>query len=286
VPIHDSYARQTPYELLLPEKGFDDENFPLIEEEAQERKADLSDLERFPLLSQAGAVLRTVRGEEDDPRLIQQYGVLLFHAFHFWKAQKPLFLLETPSVRYLVDTGPEGNDEWAPSLPCSAGYLQLPQHLFWVPGSGPDGVAESVDGLFWSAPGGENLSLLLAMGIRKDRPGLSVVPLPTLPLATAGPWVSMKVREDGPDFSSSLPGSELEQLYALHAGAEALKLAMRVFWYLDTFAGSVAQGEPGPESSEPSAGSRPEQGEDEGRPAGVPKPSLLPYRRIVLRPAE
>ena len=46
MPIHDAYARVTPYELLLPEEGFADERFPLIQEEAEERKADLTDPER------------------------------------------------------------------------------------------------------------------------------------------------------------------------------------------------------------------------------------------------
>ena len=73
----------------------------------------------------------------------------------------------------------------------------------------------------------------------------------------------MDVRPDGNDFQSSLPGAELEDLYALEAGAEAVKLAMRVFWYLDTFAASVADALPGP---------------DEG---DGPQPSRLGSRRTV-----
>ena len=263
MPIHDAYARITPYELLLPEEGFADEYFPLIGEEAKEREAGLSDSERFALLSEAGAVLRKIRGEEDDPQLIHQYGILLFHAFHFWREGQPFFQLETGVVRYLVETGPKSGD-WAPSLPGPAGYVQLPQHLFWVSG-GEDAPPESLDGFFWSAPDGERLSLLVVMGIRKDRPGLSVVPLPTLPLSAAGEWAAMQVRPEGEDFQSFLPGAELENLYALEAGAEAVKLAMRVFWYLDVFPASVADGILGP-------------GEGNG-----PQPSRLDSRRIVLK---
>jgi len=262
MPIHDAYARITPYELLLPEEDFADRCFPLIREEAKERKADLSDPERFAFLSQAGAVLREIRGEEDDPRLIHQFGILLFHAFHFWQEGQPFFQMETGVLRYLVEAGPKVGD-WAPSLPGPAGYVQLPQHLFWVPG-GEDSPPESLDGFFWSAADGERLSLLIVMGIRKDRPGLSVVPLPALPLLAAGEWAAMQVRPDGRDFHSSLPGAELENLYALDAGAEAVKLAMRVFWYLDVFPASVAEGIQGPE-------------EGDG-----PRPSRLGSRRIVL----
>jgi len=224
--------------------------------------ADLSDPERFVLLSEVGATLRLIQGEDDPPELIQQHGVLLFHAYHFWKEGQPFYQLETGVVRYLVETGP-GLEEWTPSLPGAAGYLQLPQHLFWVPG-GEDTPPESLDGFFWSAPDGENVSLLLTMGMRWDRPGLSVVPLPTLPLTAAGEWAAMAVRPDGQDFQSSLPGSELENLYAVEAGAEAVKLAMRVFWYLDTFPGSVADGIRGPEEG------------------GGPRPSSLDSRRVVL----
>ena len=54
------------------------------------------------------------------------------------------------------------------------------------------------------------------------------------------------------------------QRHSLASGAEALKLAMRVFWYLDVFPGRVTAGK-GPES------------EAEGDPA----PSQLPYRRVI-----
>ena len=195
MPIHDAYARVTPYELLLPEEGFADERFPLIQEEAKERRAELTDPGRFALLSEVGAVLREIRGEEDPPQLIHQFGILLFHAFHFWKEGSPFYQMETGAVRYLVEAGPRGGG-WTASLPGPAGYVQLPQHLMWVPGG--EGVPpESIDGFFWSAPGGESLSFLIVMGIRKDRPGLSVVPLPTLPLEAAGEWAAITVRPDG-----------------------------------------------------------------------------------------
>jgi hypothetical protein len=262
MPVHDAYARITPFELLLPEEEFADKRFPAIGEEAKEREADLTDPERFALLSEAGAILRTIRGPDDDPQLIHQLGILLFHAFHFWKQGLPFFQVETGVMRYLTETGP-GEGDWAPSLPGMAGYVQLPQHLFWVPGQGEE-PAESLDGFFWSTPEGENLSVLVAMGIRKDRPGLSVVPLPTLPISSAADWASLQVRPEGGDFRSSLPGADLENLYSIEAGAEAIKLVMRVFWYLDVFPGSVVAGTPASEGPE------------------GPQPSVLDARRVIL----
>jgi hypothetical protein len=262
MPVHDSYARITPFELLLPEDEFADRRFPLIQKEAEERKADLTDPERFALLSEAGAVLREIRDDDEDPRSIHQTGILLFHAFHFWSHGSSFFFVETDVLRYLTSAGP-GGGSWKAALPGPAGYVQLPQHLVWVPG-GDDSPPESVDGFFWSAPDGENISLLIAMGIRRDRPGLAVVPLPTLPLAAAGEWASIQVRPDGADFESSLPGAEEENLYSISAGAEAVKLAMRLFWYLDDVPGSVAES-PGPTD------------------APGPRPSSLDARRVILR---
>jgi len=263
MPIHDAYARKTPFELLLPGAGFADERFPAIKAEADERKVDLGDLARFALLSEAGAVLRTIRGEEEDAGLIQQHGFLLFQAFHFWQEGHPLFLAEVPVVRLLVRSGP-GEEGWSPSLPGRAGYIQLPQHLFWTKGGG-EGPPESLDGFFWSSTDEENVTLLITMGLRKDRPGFGVVPLPTLPISAAGQWACMAVRDHGKDFESSLPGAELEELYGLEAGAEALKLAMLFFWYLDVHPGCVAKGDLG-------------EGEQED-----PDPSGLGYRRIVVK---
>jgi hypothetical protein len=146
--------------------------------------------------------------------------------------------------------------------------VQLPHHLFWVSGDA-ENPAESLDGFFWAAPDGESLSLLVAMGMRRDRPGLSVVPLPTLPLTSAAEWIRMKVRPEGRDFASSLPGADLDRLYALEAGAEAVKLAMEVFWYMDVFPGAVAAG-----------ASRSEEVVAEGQ---GPRPSGLAARRVALK---
>jgi hypothetical protein len=265
MPVHDSFARRTPFELLMPREDFAEEWFPKIREEAKERGGTLDDPEAFLLLGEAAMALREIRGEDDPPELMQQYGALLFHAFHFYEAGKPLFLLDTDVLRLVTKKGP-AQGEWDPSLPGKAGYLQLPHHLFWTVGD-EDEPPESLDGLFWSSSDGENVTLLIVMGIRKDRPGLAVVPLPTLPLTAAAPWASMAARVQGEDFESSLPGAELEGLYSVASGAEALKLAMRIFWYLDSFPGSVADG----------GGGEGEAGDLEG-----PQPSALPYRRVIL----
>lgn len=265
MPVHDAYARVTPFELLLPDEEFAGRWFPLIREEAEGKGGSLDTPESFVLLSQAAMALREIRGEADAPELIQQHGALLFQAFHFWENGELLFLMETGVARHLVEHGPEVG-EWTAEVPGKAGYLQLPHHLFWSAGTEED-VPESLDGIFWSSPDGENVTFLLVMGIRKDRPGLAVVPLPTLPLSAAGPWASMAVRPQGEDFRSSMPGAELEGLYAMASGAEVLKLAMRAFWYLGSHPERAVREEPG---------STPDKG------ANAPEASRLSYKRIVV----
>jgi hypothetical protein len=273
MPIHDTYARVTPYELILPTEGFPGERFPLIQQEAEERGGSVITPDSFLLLSQAALALREIRGEQDPAEALQQHGALLYHAFHFWDGGETLFLLGTDVLRFLVENGPEAGD-WTPSLPGGGGYVQVPQHLVWTGSAGGEGP-ESLDGLFWAAPDGRNLSLLIATGMRKDRPGLSVIPLPTLPLEAAASWASMNVRAEGQDFESDLPGAEMERLYSIEAGGEAVKLAMRVFWYLDVFPGRVMKG------IEPEAGMEGPGGSDP-RPTPSPRPSRLAYRRVIL----
>jgi hypothetical protein len=274
MPIHDAYARITPFELILPDAGFAEQRFPRVEEEAEKRAVELSDPGSFALLSEVGLLLREIRGEGEEPQLIHQHGALLFHSYHFWKVGHPLFLIDTQVVRYLTESGPK-EGLWTPSLPSRAGYVQLPQHLIWARG-GEGASPESLDGFFWSAPSDETFSLLVVLGLRRDRPGLTVVPLPIIPLPAAAPWASMQVREEGVDFSSNLPGAELEGLYSLEAGAEVLKLAMRVFWYLDSSSRSLSGGDPAESVPAESAESGPEG----------PKASALPFRRVTPEPGE
>ena len=261
MPLHDAYARVTPYELTLPDEGFAEKRFPLIREEATTRGLDITAPEGFVMAAEVGAALREIRSPEDDPALIQEYGNILFHAFHFWEAGKPFLFLDGSVVRRL--TQPELDmGEWTPRVPGPAGYVQFPQHLLWARSS-EELPPESLDGFFWTSTEGDQISVLAVMGIRGDRPGLSIIPLPTLPLIAVGEWAHMAVRESGEDFSSSLPGAELEGLYSIEAAGELVKLVGRFLWYLDSFPGTVTGGEPGAAD-------------------GVgPHPSSLEYRRVI-----
>lgn len=165
---------------------------------------------------------------------LRQYGRLLFHAFHYWRAHKPTRRVDEAGVRWLLDDV-SSVGEWVLSPPSSSGYLQLPRNLVWAepaPGLRP----EPADGFFWTfvAPddGPASLHVLLVLGVRPDRAGFSVVPA-TGVLDAEPHWAEVEGRSDGPDFETNLPGGELDALYSIETAAELLKLASLCFWKLD-----------------------------------------------------
>jgi hypothetical protein len=142
-----------------------------------------------------------------------------------------------------------------------------------VQGSGdPSGPAEPVDGIFWARSAGETLSLLVALGVRGDRPGISVVSLPPVPLADARTWLTASAREGDEDFRTTLPGGELDGLYSIVTLGEALKLTARALAYVHTVPGSLGDEERSPPAEEVPGG----QG------GGGPIRSQLPFRRVRL----
>lgn len=264
MPIHDAYARLTPYELVFPDPEEADELLERIRSEA-EAAGGVDDLQGFMLLGSVGAFLRGLRPAEAHGEAMHQYASLAYHAWRFHEAGRPFWLLGIHATRFLVDGAPSRT---APPLPAVSGYLQLPRHLFWVGGSGDD-TPEPADGLFWNRSEGGVLHVLLAMGMRGDRAGLGVVPVADAPWSDAARWLEASVRPDGDDFATTLPGGELEGLYSLETAGEALKLLARAFAYLDAYPEAVALREPAPPA---------EVGE------GEPVPSRLPCHHIRLDP--
>lgn len=269
--LHDAYARTTPVELALPDREEAARLVERITEEAESRQVDPRDRQAFVMLGSVGAHLKELKGPEAPPKAIHDYGALLYHAYHCHRSKRPVDLVSVHVARMVVE-GAVG--EGPPSLPGDAGYVQLPQHLFWTR-AGEEDVPESVDGFFWALGSQGLLHLLLAVGMRGDRPGLAVVSVPEAPWSDAGEWLDVRVREDAEDFSTDMPGAELEGLYGLTAAGEALKLAARLFAYLERFPDAVEE----PPERDPTAEGGPPERE---AASGEPEPSRLPFRRIVL----
>ncbi len=260
MPVHDAYARLTPFEIAFPdgaERLVDSVRAELDGAEAA------GDVRTFLASRAVGAALEDLRGKGTGSEAVYPFGMLAYHAFHFVRAGRPVLLLEAELVRHLVeDTAGAG----APTLPSEAGYAQLPQHLVWLSG-GRDGP-ESVDGFFWTRSPDGVLHLLLAMGVRRDRPGLVVAPAPDAPWSDAGTWLDARIRAEGRDFATTLPGGELEELHSIETAGELFKLTARLMAYLHRVPGASVEGRPG------------------DPPADGPPASRLPYRRITLRDTE
>jgi len=271
--LHDRYPRRTPYELAIPGRAFVDERFGLLKEEVEKRGADPHDPARLILMGEVGRLLQELGGAEGPAEeRMRHLGAMLFHAFHFWSAGEPLYLLDLHAARYLVEAVKDTPGSAAPEAPSPAGYLQLPRNLFWARVS-QEGVAEALDGFFWTLSPVEPqvMHVLGILGLRGDRPGMSAVELTSVPVSALAEALVSGAREDGDDFATDLPGGELENLYSLQTGMEVLKLLGRVFAYVEAHPGAVSE---------------PERHPRDDADADGPDPSSLPARRIRLRDEE
>jgi hypothetical protein len=195
-----------------------------------------------------GAFVHELAPVDAPPEALHRFAALAFHGTHFTRAGCPLYLLSAAAARYLVEGSPGG----VPEPPTEAGYLQLPQHLFWT--EPPAGEApESVDGVFWTAPGGRVLHALAVTGMRPDRAGLAAVPLPEAPLSEAPLWLEAEARPGGGDFSSALPGADIDGLYSFQAAGEVLKLLARFFAYASGTPAALRRFESRPSPEGPAA---------------------------------
>jgi hypothetical protein len=257
MPTHDRYARLTPFERTLPDPAFPARHFDALRAEAHERGVTLTDPGVFAMLTAALAALEELKVEgEGDDEVVTRLAAVLFHAFHHHRAGKPLLLLRAAVVRYLVETNPAGLNRGKGGLPPCA-YVQLPQHLIWTRAEA-DERPRSLDGFFWTMPGDGTVHLLAVAGLLEERPGFTVIPLPGVPISDTGLWAGADMRSgDEADFSTDLPGSELEGLYEVRTAGELLKLGARLDAYLGRFPDATRVAEPAPESPENESAPRP-----------------------------
>jgi hypothetical protein len=245
-----SQTPPSPYQLVFGAQAMDDTLFPPIAAEAEARDNPLHDPDRFLFLSSVGHLLNAIVGTPTDGddgddgeggragEAFRQHGRLVYHAFHFWREGKHEIELDQETVRRVLDQEVVADDR-ALSPPAAAGYLRLPRNLVWAspePGARP----EPADGIFWVLEprdaDGPALHLLLALGVRADRPGFSVVTATGVG-ESAPHWANVDARPGDVDFTTTLPGGELDRLYSVETTAELLKLASRCFLALDAHGG-------------------------------------------------
>ena len=271
----EAVARLTPYELVFGETGFEARTFPRIQAEAEDRGVDPTHPERFAFLTTGAEAVREVIPTDAPPDAFDQYRLLLYHAFNFWRFGKRLYFLEPPVARFLVEAAP-ALDGWDPVLPQPSVYVQFPGNLFWASVT-PDAPPEPVDGFFATCMEADDafgrryqrLEVLMVLGIRRNRAGFSLISFDAeIVPGIAAAWAETPGREDGADFESILPGGEMAGLYSVVTLPEALKLVARALWYVDRHPGLVsAHGAPERRASD--------------RPGAVPL-SHLPFHRVSL----
>jgi hypothetical protein len=125
--------------------------------------------------------------------------------------------------------------DWSLAQAPASGYAQLPRNLVWSvvdEGAAP----EPVDGFYWVRTTTEPPSLIvvLALGVRAERPGFSVLDA-SAPIPAAGHFAADDERAD--DFANFLPGGELQQLHGVRTPAEALRMASLCLWYMSAHNG-------------------------------------------------
>lgn len=264
-------ARLTPYEIVFAE--IEETEFPRIEREAEGLGIDPAQKERFAFLSVASDLLREMIPEEAPPEVLEQHRELLFHAYGSWRYGRPVYSIDRALARYLVEAAPSLSG-WRLALPRPSIYLQLPANLFWASVT-PESTPEPVDGFFVTAAAADDplgpvytqVDVLMALGVRQDRPGFSVVPFETISGSGISEGWELPAR-DGREFENVLPGGEMAGLYSIVTVPEALKLVGRCLWYIDRHPGDV--------TAEDAPGQRPPD-----RPGAVPR-SRLPFHRVSL----
>jgi hypothetical protein len=230
-------ARLTPYELILEPLERDD--FPAIRAEGEQRGSDVRRRDQFLLLGHAGAALGEMVTEDADPASLDEYGELLYQGFQFWNYGRRLYSFDD-SVTSLLTEADYPTGDWIFAGP-PACYLQFPYQKLWARVSA-DAPYEPLDGVFavaaeteQRAGSGAHLRIQMVLGLRADRPGVSLVSYrddldPAKVAARAEhPW-----RAEGAAYANAIPGGERMGYRTLATTSELEALVIRAFHYLDT----------------------------------------------------
>jgi hypothetical protein len=230
-------ARLTPYELIL--EPLERDEFPAIRAEGEQRGSDVHRRDQFLLLGHAGATLDRMVPEDADPESLDEYGELLYQGFQFWSYGRRLYSFDIDVATLLTEPDYEVGD-WIFAAP-PASYLQFPYQMLWARVSA-ESPYEPLDGVFVvaantqeSADSGVHVRVQMVLGLRSDRPGVSLVSyrddLDPIRIATRAehPW-----RADDAPFTNAIPGGERMGYRTLATRSELESLVIRALHYLDT----------------------------------------------------
>jgi hypothetical protein len=230
-------ARLTPYELIL--ESLERDEFPAIRAEGEQRGVDVHRRDQFLLLGHAGAALDEMVAENADPESLDEYGELLYQGFEFWSYGRRLYSIDGPIAMLLTEPEYDLSD-WIFAAP-PACYLQFPYQKLWARVSA-EAPYEPLDGMFVvaanteeRADSGVHLRVQMVLGLRPDRPGVSLVSYrDDLDPAKVAARASRPWRAEGPAYSNAIPGGERMGYRTLATTSELEALVVRTLHYLDT----------------------------------------------------
>lgn len=234
-PAPPSTARPTPWELILEPLGAD--AFPSIRTEAEQRGSDPARFDQFALLGFVGATLQSMIADDAPADAVASYTELLYQGYQFWAFGRRVYVFDE-AVSALLATPVRDLVGWRLAAP-PACYLQLPYQRFWMRVAAGASY-EPVDGCFVtvreppSAGAAADLRVLLALGLRADRPGLSLIPYhASFDPAEAAERARRPERASGAAYESALPGGDRKGLHTIESASEAEALVLRALEWLD-----------------------------------------------------
>ena len=185
---------------------------------------------------------------------LEQTAELLWQGWRFQEAGARLYVLGEALTERLLS--PEhGAPAWRFAAP-PACYLQLPHQRVWARVA-DEAAYEPLDGIFCAARSLENgaheLSLLAVLGLRPERPGISllrhraVLREEEASARAARPW-----RDGAAPFANAIPGGERMGYHTLATASELEALTIRVLQYLDSHS-RVLVSRPGSAAAQESA---------------------------------
>jgi hypothetical protein len=232
----DMPARLTPYELVL--EPLEATAFPAIRAEAAQRRTETARRDQFVLLGQVGVTLKEIVPDDAPPDALEEYAELLFLGYQFWNFGRRLYVFDEATTARLTAPSFELRG-WELAAPPAA-YLQLPYQRVWAriesdaPYEPVDGVFVMVDATEPAPEAGAHLRMQLVLGLRRDRPGVSLISYRTDLDPTGGVLRAVHpTRADGMAFANVIPGGERMSYSTLVTTGELEALVLRALYILD-----------------------------------------------------
>lgn len=210
--------RPTPFDLLFGER---DTGLATLTAAAAAAGRDPRDRTDFALVPEVQRFL----GELESPELVarhpeaaEEYLQLLHALYRFDAAGRQVVAPSRAQLeRWHLRLPPAA----APEIPGGACYLQLPEQGWWAQRAAEE-PHEPVDGMFLvAAPRGDEITLLVVLGLRAGRGGFSQVSMHARPTDFAA---ARGVRRQ-PPFAPLMDGGAAAGVRSLATAAEVLTLA-------------------------------------------------------------